>query len=191
MAESGQKMAATVKVFSDDLNGLGLGGDQVFVDFVAQNKIYGFEVAGDLAREKLVGFELKKNVSIHYRDPDLLDKIVVAAARSKIFDLIKVDYVLKDINTVQDKLMDEAARIIKQKIGATRGSSGSSFNRLRRSTPKGRRSTTRPGCTTCTRPRRRSRCSRPGTTGRRRSPRRPARAEHSSITVWTEMASTL
>ncbi len=116
VAESGQKMAATVKGFSDDLSGLGLGGDQVFVDFVAQNKIYGFEVAGDLAREKLVGFELKKNVSIHYRVPDLLDKIVVAAARSKIFDLIKVDYVLKDINTVQDKLMDEAARIIKQKI---------------------------------------------------------------------------
>ena len=68
MAESGRKMAATVKAFSDDLSGLGLGGDHVFVDFVAQNKIYGFEIAGELAREKLVGFELKKNVSIHYRD---------------------------------------------------------------------------------------------------------------------------
>ncbi len=115
VAESGQKMAATVKAFSDDLNGLDLGGDRVFVDFVAQNKIYGFEIADDLAKEKLVGFELKKNVSIHYRDRDLLDKIVVVAARSRIFDLIKVDYVLKDINAVQDKLMDEAARIIKQK----------------------------------------------------------------------------
>ena len=63
-----------------------------FVDFMAQNKIYGFEVAGDIAREKLVGFELKKNVSIHYKDKTLLDKIVVAASRSQIFDLIKVDY---------------------------------------------------------------------------------------------------
>ncbi len=115
VAESGRKMAATVTAFSDDLKGLGLGGDQVFVDFVAQNKIYGFEVAGDLAREKLVGFELKKNVSIHYRDRDLLDKLVVAAARSQIFDLIKVDYVIKDVNAAQDRLMEEAARVIKQK----------------------------------------------------------------------------
>jgi uncharacterized protein YggE len=115
VAESGRKMAATVKAFSDDLRALGLAGDDVFVDFVAQNKIYGFEVAGNLAREKLVGFELKKNVSIHYRDRDLLDKIVVAAAQSKVYDLIKVDYVLKDVNAVQDKVMEEAARIIKQK----------------------------------------------------------------------------
>ncbi len=115
VAESGRKMAATVKAFSDDLKALGLGGDDVFVDFIAQSKIYGFEVAGNLAREKLVGFELKKNVSIHYRDRDLLDKIVVAAARSQVYDLIKVDYVLKDVNALQDKLMEEAAKIIKQK----------------------------------------------------------------------------
>ena len=63
----------------------GSRGDDVFVDFMAQNQIYGFEVAGDIAREKLVGFELKKNVSIHYKDRDLLDKIVVAAARSQVY----------------------------------------------------------------------------------------------------------
>jgi uncharacterized protein YggE len=115
VADCGRKMAATVQAFSDGLKELGLGADDVFVDFVAQNKIYGFEIAGDVAREKLVGFELKKNVSIHYRDRDLLDRIVVAAARSRIFDLIKVDYVVQDIKAVHDKLMDEAARIIKQK----------------------------------------------------------------------------
>ena len=116
VAESGRKMEATVKGFSDELKGLGIGDGRVFVDFVAQNKIYGFEVSGDLAREKLVGFELKKNVSIHYRERDLLDKIVVGAARSKIYDLIKVDYVLKDVSIVQEKLMEEASRVIKQKM---------------------------------------------------------------------------
>ena len=51
----------------------------MFVDFVAQNRIYGFEVQGDIAREKPVGFELKKNVSIHYKDnwkdPDAREKL--------------------------------------------------------------------------------------------------------------------
>ena len=30
------------------------------VDFIAQNKIYGFDVTGNIAKEKLVGFDLKK-----------------------------------------------------------------------------------------------------------------------------------
>src|SRR5262249_29000799 len=62
-----------------------------------------------------VGFELKKNISIHYRDKLLLDKLVLAAARSNIFDLIKVDYLVKDTSAVQERLMEEAARVIKLK----------------------------------------------------------------------------
>ena len=80
VAECGREMGATIEEFSGELKALGIGEEEIFVDFVAQNKIYGFEVTGDLAREKLVGFELKKNVSIHYRDRDLLDKFIVAAA---------------------------------------------------------------------------------------------------------------
>ena len=60
-------------------------------------------------------FELKKNVSVHYRDRALIDRIVAVAAQARVFDLIKVDYVVKDIGRVQDRLMEEAARVIKQK----------------------------------------------------------------------------
>ena len=113
--ECGKKMDAAVKEFSEALKPLGVGDGDVFVDFVAQNQIYGFEVTGDIAREKLVGFELKKNVSIHYRDQALLDKLIVAAAKAKVYDLIKVDYVVKDSRRVHDRLMKEAARVIKHK----------------------------------------------------------------------------
>jgi hypothetical protein len=74
-------------------------------------------VAGEIAREKLVGFELKKNVSIHYKDASLLDKIVLAASHSHVFDLIKVDYIVADLERIQDRLMEEASRIIKRKAG--------------------------------------------------------------------------
>jgi hypothetical protein len=69
-----------------------------------------------MLQEKLVGFKLKKNVSIHYKDAAQLEKLTLAAAKVQIFDLIKVDYIVKDINRVQDKLMEEAARITKNKI---------------------------------------------------------------------------
>lgn len=113
--DCGRKMDATIKEFTDALKALGVSGEAVFVDFIAQNRIYGFEVAADIAREKLVGFELKKNVAIHYKDRDLLDKLVLAAAKSKVYDLVKVDYVVKDAKAIQARLMEEAARVVKEK----------------------------------------------------------------------------
>lgn len=113
--ECNQKMDATVASFTSALKGLGVGAEDVYVDFAAQNKIYGYQVAANVAKENLVGFELKKNVSVHYRDKSLLDKLVVAASRSQIYDLIKVDYVVRDTAAVQSRLMDEAAAVVKRK----------------------------------------------------------------------------
>ncbi|HEV7906332.1 MAG TPA: SIMPL domain-containing protein [Pyrinomonadaceae bacterium] len=116
VAECNQKMDATVNAFSDDLKRLGVAPDAIFVDFAAQNKIYAFQLEGNLAKEKLVGFELKKNIAVHYRDRSLLDKLIVTAAGSKIFDLIKVDYIVRDPGSIHNRLAEEAARIIKQKM---------------------------------------------------------------------------
>jgi uncharacterized protein YggE len=113
--ECNQKMDATVAAFQSELRQLGVAAPDTFVDFAAQNKIYGYKIAGDIAKEELVGFELKKNVSVRYKDKLLLDRLVVAASRAKIFDLIKVDYVVTDTAAVQNRLMEEAARVVKQK----------------------------------------------------------------------------
>jgi uncharacterized protein YggE len=115
VAECGQKIDAVIQEFSSAVRALGVGPNDVNVDFIGQNRIYDFKVTGNLAKEELVGFEIKKNVAIHYRDKLLLDKLIVAASRSKIFDLIKVDYLVKDQSAVEARLMQEASRIIKEK----------------------------------------------------------------------------
>lgn len=115
VAECAQKMDTTISAFTSALQALGIAPADRFVDFVAQNRTYGYEVTGDVAREKLVGFELKKNVSIHFRDYALLDKLVLAAAGLGIYDLIKVDYIVKDIPGLQNRLMEEAARVLRHK----------------------------------------------------------------------------
>jgi uncharacterized protein YggE len=115
IAECGAKMDVAVNQFSQELKTLGIADDARFVDFIAQHKNYGFEVTGQIAREKLVGFELKKNISIRYKDTSLLDKIVLAASHLQIYDLIKVDYIVSDLDRIQDRLMEEASRIIKRK----------------------------------------------------------------------------
>lgn len=115
VAECHQNMDAALQTFFDALRPLKIDREVVFVDFVTQNKIYGYEVVDDVARERLVGFELKKNIAIRYQDPSLLDKLVVAAASAQIFDLIKVDYVVKDLDRIRDQLMEESARVLKQR----------------------------------------------------------------------------
>ncbi|MDT7780015.1 MAG: hypothetical protein QOC99_2527 [Acidobacteriota bacterium] len=116
VAECNQKMDATVAEFTAGLRQLGVSASDVYVDFASQNKIYAFQLAGDVAKERLAGFELKKNVAVHYRDRDLLDKLNILAARSKIYDLIKVDYIVRDTGPVQNRLMEEASKVVEQKV---------------------------------------------------------------------------
>ncbi|MDT7603860.1 MAG: hypothetical protein QOF61_1857, partial [Acidobacteriota bacterium] len=113
--ECNQKMDSTLGAFVASLKALGVNANDTYVDFAAQNKIYGFQLTGSIAKENLVGFELKKNVSVHYHDEALLDKLVVAASRAQIFDLIKVDYIVRDTAAVQNKLVEEASGIVKRK----------------------------------------------------------------------------
>lgn len=113
--ECSQKMDATIHQFAQELKALGIGRNDFFVDFAAQNKIYSFEVTGEVAKERLSGFEFKKNIAIHYKDKARLDQLVLAASHSQIFDLIKVDYIVTDPMAVQNRLMAEAARVLKQK----------------------------------------------------------------------------
>jgi uncharacterized protein YggE len=113
--ECNQKMDATINQFAGDLKQLGISSEDIYVDFTVQNKIYGYRVAENIAKENLVGFELKKNISIHYKNKLLLDKLVIAASKANIFDLIKVDYIVADTAGAQARLREEAAKIIKQK----------------------------------------------------------------------------
>jgi uncharacterized protein YggE len=115
VAECNQKMNLTVAGFRTGLKSLGIDDADIYVDFASQNKVYGYELVGNVARVKLVGFELKKNVAVHYRERDMLDKLNILASQSKIYDLIKVDYVVRDTAAVQARLMEEAARVIEQK----------------------------------------------------------------------------
>lgn len=115
LPEGRQKIDAQIKQFLAALAGLGIAKDDLFVDFIAQNRVYDFSVSGQNAEEKLSGFEVKKNVAVRYRDQALLDKMLAAAAESAIFDLIKVDYVVGDTVAVRNQLLEEASKIIKKK----------------------------------------------------------------------------
>lgn len=116
LAEANQKMDEKVAKFSASLEQLGIRPADFDVDFVNQNRIYGYDIQADLAQEKVVGFEIKKNVSVHYQAKSRLEQLTKAASDLGIFDLIKVDYVVRNLAAMREQLMREATKVIKSKL---------------------------------------------------------------------------
>jgi uncharacterized protein YggE len=114
-AASNDKINAQLSAFISDIGNEGVGSNAYFVDFITQNKVYDFVSEGSTVTEKQSGFETKKNIAIRYRDRDLLEKLLAAAARRSIFDLIEVNYIYDDTAGVRARLYDEAVKVIKQK----------------------------------------------------------------------------
>lgn len=114
--ESEQKVDNLIGQFKSSLSGLGVQSGDTFVDFITQTKIYDYNSTNKTtATEKLVGYETKKNIMIRYTNRDLLQQITNAATRAQIFDLIKVDYVITNLNQAKARLLAEAVKIVKQK----------------------------------------------------------------------------
>ena len=116
--EADTKIKATINSFVAALQKTGVKSADIFVDSVLQNRVYTFVLQGDSgrAREEFVGFEIKKNVSVRFRNKSLLDGVISTATKLGIYDLVKVDYIVKDVASIQAQLEKETARIIQSKL---------------------------------------------------------------------------
>lgn len=115
--ESNALIEKRIANFTQSLKGLGIKKEAVFVDAITQGRIYSYELNEEenVAKESLKGFEIKKNIIISYTQNELLNKIMNAAAKEAIYDLIKVDYIVDDSDKVYDNLYKEALKVIEAK----------------------------------------------------------------------------
>ncbi|MBO9702809.1 MAG: SIMPL domain-containing protein [Sporocytophaga sp.] len=109
------KINSRIEEFKSQIAKLGIKKEDVFVDFISLNRIYDFEVTRDNAKEVAMGFEIKKNIIIKIASFDAIEKVMVEAANSEIYDIIKVDYLNKDIEKIHQQLLDEAFLILERK----------------------------------------------------------------------------
>jgi uncharacterized protein YggE len=113
---SNTKVNDLIANFSKSLGSLGIGKQDIYVDFITQNKVYEYKTTDvNTVTEEVSGFETKKTIAVRYKDRALLEPINNAATKASIFDLIKVDYIINDIPAVRKRLYDEATAIVKQK----------------------------------------------------------------------------
>lgn len=104
----------------EQLAAIGITEEQVFFDMVSLVPVYAYSVEEKIFsrtyNEVPVGFEMQKNIHISYSDPLLLDQIITATAQNEIYELVKVEYFVDDIQKVYDTLrtrtIDEVAKRI-------------------------------------------------------------------------------
>ncbi len=81
---------------------------EVFTDMISFVPVYEYEVTKKIFskktyNEKPAGYEMKKNLIIKYKTP-VLDKIVSICATQEVYDLVKVDYIITNLEAIQAKL---------------------------------------------------------------------------------------
>ena len=111
---------------------------KMYVDMISFMPLY--EVVKEKRRfskttynEIPMGFELKKNLHFKYSDPAVLEILVSICAESEIYDLVKVDYFIEDMDKKRALLIAKAETELKKKIaryGALMGTDFADKNRV-------------------------------------------------------------
>lgn len=115
LIESNEKINKRIAAFISDLKKMGIAEKDLYVDMTTQNKIYDYKITEKLAEQYLKGFEVKKNIIIKLKDLKILEKMLVEAHKHQIYDLVKVDYIVNDMDAIYERLFKKASEVINKK----------------------------------------------------------------------------
>lgn len=112
-------MSARLKIFTDALVKDSINAGDIHIDFISMLPVYEInpqnKVFSNIATEVPAGFKIKKNVHVLFYDHTKLDQIITHAAKASIYDLVKVDYNVNDIQAAYDTLRKIAVEVIDMK----------------------------------------------------------------------------
>lgn len=114
-----ENMDKRIANFQKGLLEVGIKEDEMIIDFLSLVPEYEYDIEKKLFsrtyNEVPVGFELKKNVHVRFKDNKILDKIIAKAAENEIYDLSKVEYFINDTDILYQRLRKKAFDMIAQK----------------------------------------------------------------------------
>lgn len=99
---------------------VGVKDADVFTDMLSFVPVYELEATRKLFstdyQEVPAGFEVQKNIHIKFSDARMLDKLVSAAAKEGIYDLVKVDFFVERQSACYDTLRMFATKLMQEKL---------------------------------------------------------------------------
>lgn len=103
-----------------ELKKVGIPLSETHVDFISMIPKYDFETTekrySKTMNEVPAGFEMKKNIHVKFSEHDRVNDLISAAAKAEIYDLVKIDYNVADMDRIYDQLRAKAEEIIQRKV---------------------------------------------------------------------------
>ena len=115
VAEVNRNINARISGVLDKMQDLGVDKEDFYVDFISNTKNYDHTVVDREIREFFDGFNMRKNIIFKIYDLSVIDQIINICAEAEIYDIIKVDYVSEDLETINKNLFAEAIKIAEKK----------------------------------------------------------------------------
>jgi len=98
---------------------LGLAEESIHIDMISFVPVYEIEIEKKLFsktyNEVPKGFEIQKNIHINFLKNETFENILSLCAQNEIYNLVKVDYFVEDIEKVYAKMQEKALEVIKSK----------------------------------------------------------------------------
>jgi uncharacterized protein YggE len=127
VTQLGQSAEEADSLMNERINGVlrrvmehGIKEKDVFTDMLSFIPVYELEATRKLFsktyQEVPAGFEIQKNIHIRFTDARVLDKLVTAAAKEEIYDLVKVDFFVAQQSACYDTLRMFATKLLQQKL---------------------------------------------------------------------------
>lgn len=106
--------------FKEELKASGIKKEDIFTDMISLIPVYEYKVEEKLFSKTYTevpkGFEMQKNLHIRFNNNSVLDNIVTAAASNEIYDLIKVEYFVKNNAEIYTELRNKSIDYMNKKI---------------------------------------------------------------------------
>lgn len=108
-------------------------GVETFIDMISFVPVYEYEVEKKLFSKRTYneipkGFELKKNIHIRFKDPNLMNEIIATLSGAEIYDLVRVDYFSDKTEAIKTEMMNKARSLLQEKLKGYRQLLGSKID---------------------------------------------------------------
>ena len=126
LVQIGKTAEDTNKLMNDRINSVknaltsqGIFSKDIIIDVISFVPVYETVVEKKLFSKTYTevpkGFELQQNLHIKFTKVNQFEKILAACAKNEIYNLVKVDYFINNIEAVYTKLRAEILKVLKEK----------------------------------------------------------------------------
>ncbi len=127
LTQVGETAAKTDELINTRMNNfinackqLGIADKDIYIDMIYLVPTFEFEVQKKLFSKSYneipTGFEMQKNIHISFNDINKIDELVTIAAKNEIYDLVKVDFFVKNTESIYDSLRNKSVENLNKKI---------------------------------------------------------------------------